>query len=266
MVTGIDAHMHGDILIYMDKKFPFIYYNHNLGGIIWAYNEKIKSCEDYPNYWDLLRDVTYNISKENAPFFYKVGIHPRTICEDLKGKSFLPDQIKKGLEKHLKDPKCLGIGEIGLDNEDLVQEFILKEQLKWCASYLPEDKKIGIHTPRNKKTEITKKILEILKDFKDLFDKIVIDHIELSTINLIKHTNMQIGMTLQKGKSSPLDIKKLVKENLYDINKIILNSDGGKKISDLYFDFIKGEYVPNEIKTKLIKHNIISFYNLENKI
>ncbi len=261
--TGIDGHMHGDILLRMEKKFPSIYYNNHIGGIIWAYNEKIKSIEDYSTYWKSLRDIVYHISRPTSPFFYKVGIHPRTICHELKTNKSLFAQLKKNLEYHIKDPRCLGIGEIGLDEKDSSQESIFIEQLKWCRDFLPQDKKIGIHTPRKNKKEITKRILEILEDFKGLYDQIIIDHVEITTIDLIKELNIQIGMTLQQGKSTPMDIKKLVEEGLYNTDKIILNSDGGKKISNPYFDFIKNKYISNEIKTKLIKHNIVSFYKLE---
>ncbi len=63
----------------------------------------------------------------------------------------------------MKDPKCLGIGEIGLDGYDQDQEKIFIEQLDWCINYLPENKRIGIHTPRNNKYEITKKNFGNLK-------------------------------------------------------------------------------------------------------
>lgn len=262
MYIAIDSHMHGDILIQKDKNFPKIYYEKNIGGIIWAYNEKINNIQGYIDYWDFLKDTTYKISTESSPFFYKIGIHPRTICEELKEKKYISEPLKKAFDKHLSDTRCLGIGEIGLDTEDTVEEEIFISHLMWCKNYLPDNKRIGIHTPRKNKREITKKIVEILKDFDSLLSQIVIDHVELTTIDLVKDLNTYIGMTLQIGKSKGEDIKKVVLENLYPIDKILLNSDGGKEISQPYIDFVSGDFCDRDIKQRLLRENIKVFYNL----
>ncbi len=263
MIVAVDSHMHGDILIQKDKNFPTLYYEKKISGIIWSYNEEIKKIEDYIDYWNFLKNVTYKISNNSCPFFYKIGIHPRTICEELKEKRSFPDKIKKALEQHLKDKRCLGIGEIGLETEDKTEEEIFISHLKWCENYLPYDKRIGIHTPRKNKKAITKKIIDILSNFKSLLFQVIIDHVELNTIDLVKELNTYIGMTLQIGKSKGSDIKKLVSDDLYPVDKILLNSDSAREISTPYIDFIKNDLLEKNIKEKLIKENAIQFYDIK---
>ncbi|WP_461833012.1 TatD family hydrolase [Desulfothermus sp.] len=263
MIVAIDSHMHGDILLKQNRDFPARYRDNSIGGIIWSYNENIHNASDYTIYWNYLKNIAEELSEKNSPFFYKIGIHPRTICQELKNTKKLTTELKRALETHMKNPKCLGIGEIGLDGEDEIQEKIFIEQLNWCINYLPENKRIGIHTPRKNKYKITQKILDILNNYKSLHKQIVIDHVELNTIELVKKINVQIGITLQEGKSTKDDVEKLVNNNLYDINKVMLNSDSGKIISRPYIDFVTGKYLRSEEKAKLLKHNIISFYNLE---
>lgn len=262
MFLALDSHMHGDILYEKDKSFPKVYYEKKIGGIIWAYNEKVKKIGDYVDYWNFLKEFSNKISKNEAPFFYKIGIHPRTICEELKEKRTIPDQIKKALEVILKDDRCLGIGEIGLETFDDIEEEIFISQLRWCKNYLPDNKRIGIHTPRSNKYELTKKILDILKNFSSLHTKIVIDHVDINTMSLIKGLDVYIGMTLQYGKSTGEHINKVINENMFPMDKILLNSDGGKEISIPYIDFIDDNFFDNTTKDKLLKQNAVVFYNL----
>ncbi len=262
MIVAIDSHMHGDILLKMDRNFPEQYYKNHIGGVIWSYNEKINIIDEYIKYWDYLKDLVEKLSEKSSPFFYKVGIHPRTICKELQEKRKLPDNIKRGLEKHMKEKKCLGIGEIGLDGKNTWEEDILVEQLKWCRDYLPENKRIGIHTPRNNKYNITQITLNILEEYNNLKDKIVIDHVELSSIELLRKAPFYIGITLQKGKSSAEDVIKIIKNNLYPEHKILLNSDSGRNISLPYMEFVTGTFLEKDIKRKLLKDNLMCFYGI----
>ncbi len=260
-IRAIDGHLHGDILLYCSKEFPKKYGSLRIGGINWAYSEKISTIEGYVKYWDELSSITKKLG-EITPFFYMVGIHPRTICGELEKTKTFPKPLRDSLRKHLTSPMCLGIGEIGLETGDLLQETILRFQLEFACSYLPEGKKIGIHTPRKNKEKITERILRILEDYPQIHEHILLEHMNLSTLSIIKDMEPVIGMTLQEGKISPADIKHVIESHLYPIGKIILNSDGGKSLSLPYIDFIEKGYVKEQDKEKLLKENICQFYSI----
>ncbi len=261
-IQAIDAHLHGDILHSCEEKFPDIYYDAGISGINWSYNERISSVEGYLSYWDQLRDLTHEFNK-HLPFFYMVGIHPRTICDELKQGAGFSDVLKQGLIRHLKDPLCVGLGEIGLERGDDVEMEILRAHLDFASECFVEGKKIGIHTPRRDKERITEKILRVLEEYPDLRSYVLIEHVTLSTLSLVRDLEPVIGMTLQYGKTTPQDVQKIVEQGRYPIEKIILNSDSGRKISLPYLNFVKGGYVPVREKEMMITTNAIRFYGLD---
>ncbi len=260
-LKAIDGHIHGDILLYYTKDFPKKYHSMGIGGINWAYNEEITTVEGYIKYWEHLSSITEELRK-SIPFFYMVGIHPRTICKDLEETKKLPTILKDSLKKHLTSPLCMGIGEIGLETEGASEENILRAQLEFACSHLPEGKRIGIHTPRHNKEKITEKILRILEDYPSLEDQILIEHMTLSTLSMVTEKQPVVGMTLQEGKTTLQDIQKIVEKGLYPLEKIILNSDGGKRLSLPFLNFVEKDYVDPSNKKRMIKDNLLQFYSI----
>ncbi len=262
-IKFIDSHIHFDILIEEVDGCIDTYKDLRCGGISWCFVETISSYKEYKSVWDNLKKICEKASKQ-VPMYYLVGIHPRSIPEDLKSKDSLPSDIDLWLKEHLSNPRCLGLGELGIDSEEELEAEIkvFKLQLDWCVENLPKNKRIGIHTPRANKEKMTEKILRILEDYASLKEKILIDHTTPNTWSWVHKEGYMCGLTLQSGKCTIDDLKKVVEENTDATQNTILNSDSAHEISDYFVDFLKNSPFDQETTRKLALLNSKRFFGI----
>lgn len=148
-----------------------------------------------------------------------LGIHP---ANSLKNNEIIFEELEKWIEN--KD--IVAIGEIGLDENTDLEKEVFKKQLK-----LAEDtkSKVIIHTPRKNK-------LEVLKDIKSIVLEtvnpklVVIDHINLNTIEEIIDEEFTIGLTVQPQKMEVEEAIEILDN--YGFDKFLLNSDISNKPSN----------------------------------
>ncbi len=264
IIKAIDSHLHADILIKNNPDFLSVYEKNSCGGISWCFVEEIKSFNEYETIWNDLKDLIYKFSTK-IPFFYMVGIHPRSIPEDLVDQKELPLSIKDLLKKHLADPRCVGIGEIGIDTEEFFDREvkILRWQLEWCIENLPQNKKIGIHTPKNNKEKITEEILKLLEEYPELKSKILIEHTTPITWNWAFSEGYMCGVTLQRGKCTLKDLEEIIEKDSRSEENTILNSDSAYEISDYFLDFLNNSLFDESIRKKILLENSKNFFNLD---
>lgn len=262
-MKAIDAHCHADMLVRFVSDFSKVYRDMELGGITWSYNEDITSFRSYPAYWDELLNLCKKLTEEGIPFFYLVGIHPRSIPEDLTSIKKLPPEITDSLAKHLEDPLCLGMGELGLDTGTLVEEKILRLQIEWAEDNLPRRKRIGIHTPRQNKEKMTEKLLRLLEDYEPLHPFMIIEHVTPTTYDMVFGEGYVAGVTLQKGKSSPEDLLAILKQYPKNVKTILVNSDGARELSQTYLEWVdQHEQFDEEQFKALAMENAIEFWQI----
>lgn len=262
-VIAIDAHCHADILIRDDSSFPVSYRELRLAGISWSYAQEIESWKSYPDYWENLRQLSQNFTEEGIPFFYLVGIHPRCIPPDLEKCTALPGELSDAIALHLQGPLCLGLGELGLDSANIPEEKILRWQLDWAAKELPPEKRIGIHTPRKNKEQITLHTLSFLEDYAGLRSRILLDHVNAQTLPVVLQAGYMAGITLQEGKTSVSELFDLLEKNPEAFLRILLNSDGAKCLSTPYFEFLKkSEHLKKNIRRAILTENASRFFGI----
>ncbi len=260
----LDAHCHADLLLQRDDRFPEAYRIRQCGGISWSFPEGIASCQEYPEYWDRLRSRCGQLSDEGVPFYYLVGIHPRCIPADLEMEPKLPQALSEALGKHLADPLCLGLGELGLDEASEPEKRILCWQLDLAVSHLPESKRIGVHTPRTNKDPVTREILDLLRGYDALRNRLLIDHVSPQTFELVrKEGYAPVGMTLQKGKTSVEDLARFIREDPSRAQCVVLNSDSARQISDRFLHLLDNpDTLLREEVCRLLLENARDFYCL----
>lgn len=260
----IDAHCHADLLLQRDDRFPEAYRIRQCGGISWSYPEGIASWQDYPDYWNRLRALAERLSDEGIPFFYLIGIHPRCIPDDLKVEREIPEALAQAMHHHLADPLCLGLGEIGLDGASDSEKRVLCWQLDLAAHHLPENKRIGLHTPRASKEQVTREILDLLRGYTSLKSRLLIDHVTPQTYPLIREEGYSpVGMTLQPGKTSVEDLARFIREDPSRAQSVVLNSDSAKTISEWFLNLLDNpDTLLREEVCRLLLDNARDFYGL----
>ena len=219
----IDTHMHADSRSSEDFEKMFI------SGIDTAI-----TCSYYPYKIDnnpkiLLNHLNriLNFEPRRAGEYgldlrVALGIHP---ANALKNNEI----IFEALERWIENRDIIAIGEIGLDENTDLEKEVFKKQLE-----LAEDSKskVIIHTPRKNK-------LEVLKDIKDIVLEninpklvvlVVIDHINLNTVEEVIDEDFTIGLTVQPQKMEVEEAIEILDK--YGFDKFLLNSDISNKPSN----------------------------------
>lgn len=148
-----------------------------------------------------------------------LGIHPANALEN-------NEIIFNELEKWIENKDIIAIGEIGLDENTELEKKVFKKQLELADA---TNSKVIIHTPRKNK-------LEVLKDIKELVLEninpklVVIDHINLNTIEEVIDEEFTIGLTVQPQKMEVEEAIEILDK--YGFGRFLLNSDISNKPSD----------------------------------
>ena len=202
----IDTHMHADSRSSEDFEKMFI------SGIDTAI-----TCSFYPYKIDNNPEILLNHLNRLLNF------EPKRAGENALENNEI---IFRQLEKWVQNNDIIAIGEIGLDDNTELEKEVFKKQLE-----LAEDtqSKVIIHTPRKNKLEVLKDIKEIVLE--TINPKlVVIDHINLNTIEEVIDDEFTIGLTVQPQKMEVEEAIEILDK--YGFDKFILNSDISNKPSN----------------------------------
>jgi predicted metal-dependent TIM-barrel fold hydrolase len=153
-------------------------------------------------FYDYFRQITEYEPKRAARFglqhYSWLCINPKE-AEDLQ----LADDVIALIPQFIDKPNVLGIGEIGL-NKNSRNELIIFEKHVQLAADL--DQLVLIHTPHlEDKLKGTRLIIDALKNQSKIDpSRVIIDHVEEHTIDLVLDAGFWAGMTLYpESKCSP---------------------------------------------------------------
>ena len=153
-------------------------------------------------FYDYFRQITEYEPKRAARFGLKhfswLCINPKE-AEDLK----LADDVMALIPEFLQKPNVLGIGEIGLNKNSRNELTIFEKHVQIADNH---DQLILIHTPHlEDKLKGTKLIIDALKNHSRIKpERVIIDHVEEHTIDLVLDAGFWAGMTLYpESKCSP---------------------------------------------------------------
>lgn len=145
-------------------------------------------------FFDYFRQITEYEPKRAARFGIKhfswLCINPKE-AEDTK----LADDVIALIPQFLNKPNVLGIGEIGLNKNSRNELLVLEKHIQLAADH---DQLILVHTPHlEDKRKGTQLILDALKNHSKINpERVIIDHVEEHTIQLVLDQGFWAGITL----------------------------------------------------------------------
>ena len=153
-------------------------------------------------FYDYFRQITEYEPKRAAKFGLKhyswLCINPKE-AEDVK----LADDVIALIPQFLEEPNVLGIGEIGLNKNSRNELTILEKHIQLAVDY---EQLILVHTPHlEDKLKGTRLIIDALLNQSSIApERIIIDHVEEHTVDLVLDAGFWAGMTLYpESKCSP---------------------------------------------------------------
>ena len=253
----IDSHVHLDLIVrHHPHRIPWLVEN-RCSVISWSYFEGVESVSQLRACLDAKARCIQEQSETGLGCHFLAGVHPRSIPPDLK-----PEQIEDLLAPHLKDPLCLGIGEIGLETGSAREEEMLLAQLEIGRCIERRGTVIGVHTPRSNKIEITQMTLVLLNRFADLASSLVVDHCTVDTIGPVLDAGFWAGVTLSPVKTSWDGLKQIAASESDRVARIMANTDSG---SAFFEDVVRcrgNETLPETIREDLFHGAAERFFDL----
>src|SRR3990170_1728066 len=137
------------------------------------------------------------------------------------------DECLNKLPEYLKEPRVVGVGEIGLDTGNAHEQYLLRAQLAIAKGRgLP----IITHTPTPRQpqtAEVTPQIIDVLKEEGFPLKKVVLDHSGKNTIPLRLKSGCVTGLSICYDKLTAEEVSEIVRENPADRDRIIIGSELG---------------------------------------
>ena len=226
----IDSHIHLDHIMENDPGCIEWLKSAGCLTVSWALARHIESVEDLIIYLKKQAGSIQELNNNGLPCFFLSGIHPRNISLQLK-----INQVHEIIKPYLENSYCLGLGEIGLETGNALEMDVFNEQLALAYSYKDKGIRVGVHTPRNNKIDMTARILSVLDSYPGLNDITVIDHCTSDTIDMVLRAGYWAGVTLSPIKTSCHELADIIENHPDKIQKIMCNSDSGINFyNDLY--------------------------------
>jgi len=226
--------------------------------VSWAFSRRTECEADLRRYLQRQAEAIREINECGLKCFYLSGVHPRNISPDL-----CPERLQEMILPFLDDPLCIGIGEIGLETGSTHEREVFSSQMEMASEVAQRKKVFGIHTPREKKSEITSRTLSLLESFLPWRDRIVIDHCTDRTIGEVLGLGYWAGVTISPVKASFRDLQEIIKDYPESLDRIMLNTDSGScYYEDLYLYSCSKES-DGSLKQDLTRKNALHFFGID---
>jgi hypothetical protein len=174
----------------------------------------------------------------------------------------LVDEVLAGIDEYLEHPRCVALGEIGLNLITPNEEKSFLRQLRIARE---RDMLVIVHLPHNDKLRGASRILDILRAEKVNEGRILVDHNTEETMPLVRKTACFAGMTVYPiSKLTPERVSKIVRQ--FGSERVIVNGSADWGISDplslvKVVDFMKRDGHPDDAVANLVFNNAMAFYS-----
>jgi hypothetical protein len=155
--------------------------------------------------------------------FCTMGLNPREANDNSINRDVLAI-----LPRYCEKDSCVGIGEIGLDDQTKTEEIMMAEQLELARKHeLP----VLVHTPHRDKKKGFERCIDIVKEANFPMERVLLDHGNEETIKITRDLGCWSGFSIYPHtKMDPARMVSIVLE--YGIERFVINSAADWGVSD----------------------------------
>jgi len=236
------------------------------------YNAGIRACVE-PSFWLgsnrryagsffdyfqlLLEFETVRAARFGIDHFSAIAMNPKESDDRA-----LADEVIDGMLPYLDHPRCVALGEVGLNLITPNEEHAMLRQLQ-----LAEDRKMPVilHLPHVEKLRGAQRILDLIKVHGFTVERIDVDHNTEETIKLTLDSGCYAGMTVYPySKLNPQRVSAMVKQ--YGHARVIVNGSADWGISDplsliKVVAFMRNDGHSEAVIEELVFHTAMRFYS-----
>lgn len=168
--------------------------------------------------WERFRAQQFGIHH-----FCTMALNPREANDDRVNRDVLAV-----LPRYCEKDSCIGVGEIGLDDQTPKEEKFFAEQLELARRHgLP----VLVHTPHRDKKKGFERCIAIVRDCKFPMERVLLDHGNEETIKLTRDLGCWSGFSIYPNtKMDPARMTAIVLE--YGVERMVINSAADWGVSD----------------------------------
>jgi predicted metal-dependent TIM-barrel fold hydrolase len=168
--------------------------------------------------WERFRAQQFGIHH-----FCTMGLNPREANDDR-----VNNDVLAVLPRYAEKDSCLGIGEIGLDDQTATEERFLAAQLELAKRHgLPA----LIHTPHRDKKRGFQRCIDMVRESGFPFAQVLLDHGNEETIKITRDLGCWSGFSIYPNtKMDPARMVSIVLE--YGVERMVVNSAADWGVSD----------------------------------
>ena len=209
------------------------------------------------DYFQLILEFeTVRARRFGIDHFCAIALNPKE-SEDLA----LAEDVIQGMDVYLDHPRCVAMGEIGLNNITPNEETLFQRQLAMAkARNMP----VIVHLPHQDKRRGTERIIAMIRDVNYAPERIVIDHNTEETMALSQSTGCWCGMTVYPiSKLTPARVSAIIRE--FGGERMIVNGSADWGISDplslvKVAEFMRTDGHDEAVVKRLLFDNAMAFY------
>lgn len=176
------------------------------------------------DYFQLILDFeTIRARRFGIDHYAAVSVNPKE-AENVA----LAREVIAGMGEYLDHPRCIAIGEIGLNNITPNEETIFAEQLQLAKT---RNMLVIIHLPHFNKPRGVERILPILKEVAMPEEMVLIDHNTEDTMPLLRDTGYYLGLTVYPiSKLTPERVSNIIRR--HGAERVLVNGSADWGVSD----------------------------------
>jgi len=173
----------------------------------------------------------------------------------------LVDEVLAGMGEYLDHPRCVAMGEIGLNNITDNEIYAFRKQLLMAEERAMP---IVVHLPHIPKVEGAKVITDIIRAEGVTQERIEIDHNTEESMPISRATDCFCGMTVYPySKLDPVRVSEIVRE--YGADKMIVDGSADWGVSDplslvKVVEHLRKDGHGEDVIQKLVHDNAMAFY------
>ncbi|MBL8755173.1 MAG: TatD family hydrolase [Planctomycetes bacterium] len=168
--------------------------------------------------WERFRAQQFGIHH-----FCTMGLNPREANDDRVNRDVLSI-----LPRYCEKDSCVGIGEIGLDDQTAKEEQFMAEQIQLAIRHgLP----VLVHTPHRDKKKGFERCIAIVRESGLPMQRVLLDHGNEETIKITRDLGCWSGFSIYPNtKMDPARMVAIVQE--YGVERMVVNSAADWGVSD----------------------------------
>ncbi|MFP4028244.1 MAG: TatD family hydrolase [Candidatus Brocadiia bacterium] len=222
----------------------------------WLGSERRYAGTFYDYFLHILDFETQRAERFGIDHYAAISVNPKE-AENIE----LANEVLDGMEEYLDHPRCVALGEIGL-NENTENELeVFRRQLLLAEQ---REMPVIVHLPHVPKTEGARIIVDVIESERITQERILIDHNDEESMPVSRQTNCFCGMTVYPySKLSPERVSELIGQ--YGAERMMVAGSADWGVSDpislvRVVERMRGDGHPDQVIQKLVHDNPMELY------